>query len=89
MAVLVLDLPVLAMDVEPSALVLAAFASGIDGILLLVKVAAATGRAVFIGIPAAVGVEHTMRHQSPICEGGADSSAKRSKEGEVPVSKVL
>ena len=41
MAVLVLDLPVLAVDVELGALVLADLALGIDGILLLVEVAAA------------------------------------------------
>ena len=60
MAVLVLDLPVLAMDVELGALVLADLAPGIDGILLLVEVAAATGRAVFLDIPTAVGVGHNM-----------------------------
>lgn len=60
MAVLVLDLPVLAMDVELGALVLADLAPGIDGILLLVEVPAATGRAVFFDIPAAVGVGHDM-----------------------------
>jgi len=43
-AVLVLDLPVFAMDVELGALVLADLTPGIDGFLLLVEVAAATGR---------------------------------------------
>ena len=48
MAVLVLDLPVLAVNVEFGALVLADLAPGIDGILLL-EVAAASGRFVFRG----------------------------------------
>ena len=60
MAVLVLDLPVLAVDVELRALVLADLASGINGILLLVEVTAATGRAVFLDVPAAVGVGYNM-----------------------------
>ena len=60
MAVLVLDLPVLAMDVELGALVLADLAPGIDGFLLLIEVAAATGRAIFLDVPAAVGVGHDM-----------------------------
>jgi len=59
-AVLVLDLPVLAMDVELGALVLADLAPGIDGFLLLIEVAAATGRAIFLDVPAAVGVGHDM-----------------------------
>lgn len=54
MAVLVLDLPVLAVDVELGALVLADLAPGIDGILLPVEVTAATGRAVFLDVPAAM-----------------------------------
>ena len=60
MAVLVLDLPVLAVDVELGALVLADLAPGIDGFLLLIEVAAATGRAIFFDIPTAVGVGHDM-----------------------------
>ena len=60
MAVLVLDLPVFAMDVELGALVLADLTPGIDGFLLLVEVAAATGRAVFLDVPAAVSVGHDM-----------------------------
>ena len=60
MAVLVLDLSVLAVDVELGALVLADFAPGIDGILLLVKVTAATGRAIFLNVLAAVSVGHDM-----------------------------
>ncbi len=60
MAVLVLDLPVLAVDVELGALVLADLAPGIDGILLLVEMAAATGCAVFLNIPAAGGVGDYM-----------------------------
>ena len=60
MAVLVLDLPILAVDVELGALVLADLAPGIDGILLLVEVAAATGRAVLLDVPAAVGVGYNM-----------------------------
>ena len=59
MAVLVLDLPVLAVDVELGALVLADLAPGIDGILLLVEMAAAAGRAVFLDVPAAIGVGTT------------------------------
>ncbi|SBW00681.1 exported hypothetical protein [uncultured Desulfovibrio sp.] len=59
-AVLVLDLPVLAVDVELGALVLADLTPGIDGILLLVEVAAAAGRAVFLDVPAAVGVGYDM-----------------------------
>jgi len=59
-AVLILDLPVLAVDVEFDALVLADLATGIDGILLLVEVAAATSRAVFFDIPTAVSVGHDM-----------------------------
>jgi hypothetical protein len=58
--VLVLDLPVLAVDVELGALVLADFTPGIDGILLLVEVTAATGRAIFFDIPTAVGVRDYM-----------------------------
>ena len=60
MAVLVLDLSVLAVDVELGALVLADFTPGIDGILLPVEVTAATGRAIFLNVPAAVGVGHDM-----------------------------
>ena len=60
MAVLILDLPVLAVDVELGALVLADLAPGIDGILLLIEVAAATGRTVFLDVPAAVGVGYDM-----------------------------
>ena len=60
MAVLVLDLPVLAVNVELGVLVLADLAPGIDSILLLVEVAAATGRAVFLDVPAAIGVGHNM-----------------------------
>lgn len=55
-AVLVLDLSILAVDVELGALVLADLPPGIDGILLLVKVAAATGCAVFLDVPAAIGI---------------------------------
>jgi hypothetical protein len=44
------------MDVELGALVLADLAPGIDGILLLVEVAAATGCIVFLDVPAAIGV---------------------------------
>ena len=39
MAVLILDLPVLAVDVKLGALVLADLAPGINGLLLLVEVA--------------------------------------------------
>lgn len=60
MAVLVLDLPILAVDVELGALVLADLAPGIDGILLLVEVAVAAGRAVFLYVPSAVCVGHDM-----------------------------
>ena len=60
MAVLILDLPVLAMDVELGALVLADLTLGIDGFLLLVEVAAATGRAVFLDVPATIGVRDYM-----------------------------
>ena len=60
MAVLVLDLPVLAVDAELGTLVLADLAPGINGILLLVEVAAAAGRAVFLDVPAAVGIGHDM-----------------------------
>ena len=49
-----------AVDVELGALVLADLAPGIDGILLLVEMAAAAGRAVFLDVPAAVGVGHNM-----------------------------
>ena len=42
MAVLVLDLPIFAVDVELGALVLADLAPGINGLLLFVEVAAAT-----------------------------------------------
>jgi len=60
-AVLVLDLPVLAVDVELSALVLADLAPGVDGILFFVEVAAATGRAVFLDVPPSVAVgQYTM-----------------------------
>jgi len=59
-AVLVLDLPILAVDVELGALVLADFASSINGILLLVEVAATTGRAIFIDVLTAVGLGHYM-----------------------------
>ncbi len=59
-AVLILDLPVLAVDVEFGALVLADLAPGIDGIPLLAKVATATSRAVFFDIPNAVSVGHDM-----------------------------
>jgi len=59
-AVLILDLPVLAVDVELGALVLADLAPGINGILLLVEVAAATGRTVFLDVPAASGVRDYM-----------------------------
>ena len=50
MAILVLDLPVLAVDVELGPLVLADLPPGIDGILLLVEVAAATGRTVLLDV---------------------------------------
>jgi len=50
-AVLVLDLPVLAVDVELGALVLADITPRIDGFLLLVEVAADTGRAVILDDP--------------------------------------
>ena len=46
MAVFVLDLSILALDVELGDLVLADLAPGINGILLLVEVAAAAGRIV-------------------------------------------
>jgi len=58
--VLVLDLPVLVVDVELGALVLADLTPGIDCILLPVEVAAATGRAVFLDVPTAVSVGHNM-----------------------------
>ena len=60
MAVLVLDLPVLAVDVELGTLILADLAPGIDGILLLVEVAAATGRAVLLDVPSAIGAGDYM-----------------------------
>jgi hypothetical protein len=47
MAVLVLSLPVLAMDEELGSLVLTNLAPGIDGILLFVDVTATTRSAVF------------------------------------------
>ncbi len=56
MTVLILDLPVLAIDVELGTLVLADLAPGINGILLLVEMAAATGRSVFLNVPTASGV---------------------------------
>lgn len=52
MVVLVLGFSVLAMDVELGASVLADVAPGIDAILLLVEMAAGTGRAVFLAIMA-------------------------------------
>ena len=58
MAVLVLDLPVLAVDVELGALVLADLTPGIDGFLLLVEVAAATGRTVFLDVPVSTANEN-------------------------------
>jgi hypothetical protein len=61
--VLVLDLPVLTVDIELGALVLADLApgiDGIDGILLLVEVAAATGRAVFLDVQASIGFPNYM-----------------------------
>ncbi|AOY57432.1 conserved uncharacterized protein [Desulfococcus multivorans] len=60
MAVLVLDFPVLSVDVELRALVLADLAPGINGLLLLIEVAAATGRTVFLDVPAAIGVRDYM-----------------------------
>ncbi len=48
------------MDVELGPLVLADLASGINGILLLVEVAATTDRAVFLDVSAAVGVGYNM-----------------------------
>jgi hypothetical protein len=59
-AIFVLDLPVLAVDVEFGALILAYRAPGIDRILLLVEVAATTSRAVFFDIPTAVSVGYDM-----------------------------
>ena len=59
-AVLILDLPVLAVDVELGALVLADLAPGINGLLLLIEVAAATGRTVFLDVPATIGVRDYM-----------------------------
>jgi hypothetical protein len=58
--VFVLDLPVFAVDMELGALVLADLAPGINGILLLVEVAAATGRTVFFDVPPAIGVRDYM-----------------------------
>jgi len=58
--VLVLDLPILAVDVELGALVLADLAPGIDSILLLVEVAAATSRAVLFDVPPTVAVGYYM-----------------------------
>ena len=60
MTVLVLDLPILAVDVELGALVLADLAPGIDSILLLVEVAAATSRAVLFDVPPTVAVGYYM-----------------------------
>lgn len=60
MAVLVLDLPVLAVDVELGTLVLADLAPGINGIPLLVEVSAATGCAVFLNISTTIGVRDYM-----------------------------
>ncbi len=51
MAVFVLNLPVLAMDEELGALVLANLASGIDGILLFVEMTSTTRRAVILDVP--------------------------------------
>jgi len=51
MAVLVLSLPVLAMDEELGALVLTNLASGIDGILLVVEVTATTRSPTFLDVP--------------------------------------
>ena len=56
MAVLVLNLPVLAVDLKFGALVLADLATGVDGILLLVEVAATSACAVFLDVPAAFAV---------------------------------
>lgn len=52
MAVLVLNLPVLAMNEELGALVLTNLASGIDGILLCVEVTATTRCPDFLNVPA-------------------------------------
>jgi hypothetical protein len=52
MAVLVLNLPVLAMDEELGALALANFASGIDGIQIFVEVSSTTRSAAFLNVPA-------------------------------------
>ncbi len=60
MAALVLDIPVLAVDVELGALVLADFTPGIDGIPLPVEVTAAASCAVFIDILTAIGVGYDM-----------------------------
>lgn len=60
MVVLVLNLPVLAMNVELGAQVLADLAPGIDGFLLLVEVATATGRTVFLDVQSATGIRDYM-----------------------------
>lgn len=52
MAVLVLNLPVLAVDEKLGALVLTNLASGIDGILLFVEVTATTRSPAFFDVPA-------------------------------------
>ena len=52
MAVFSLNLSILPMDNKLSTL--ADLAPGIDGILLLVEVAATSGRSVFLDIPAAI-----------------------------------
>lgn len=60
MTVLVLDLSVLAVNVELGALVLADLASSINGILLLFEMAAATARIAFLDVPPTVGVGNYM-----------------------------
>ena len=59
-AFLVLDIPVFAVNVKLGVLVLVDLAPGIDSILLLVDVAAATSRAVLFDVPPAVAVGYYL-----------------------------
>jgi len=57
-AALAVDLPILAVNVELGALVLADLATSVDGILFVVEVAAATARTVLFDVPSTVSVEY-------------------------------
>ena len=59
-AVFFLNFPVFTMYEKFSSLVLADFATGINGILFSIKMTAATACATFLNIPTAVGVGHYM-----------------------------